>query len=269
MTERKPHLVTVAALAALSVLLGGCGSGPAPKKTTKAAIDMSCPAALPAPTMQIKPGVIHLNVLNASGINHLASDAASELKWRGFQVISDGNDPNPDNLKEPKWAQIRYGSNGRQIALTLAEQVQHATLHQDNRVDPSVDLVLGPDFQFVPVPPPPATSVTVNVYNTTFRAGLATNVAGELKSRGFTVAQIGNDPQKAFLPDDVVLIRYGLHGEPAARRVAAQFPGAKLTYVAGRKDSALDVVIGNKYDALVPVADAKPKPWKPAPIPGC
>lgn len=269
MRDSRTRLIALLVVSTAALALAGCSGSSTPTNSSSKGINSACPTPLSSATMSIKPDAIYLNVYNASGKSGLASTAANELKWRGFHVISEGNDPNPDNLAEPKWAQVRYGSNGKQVALTVAAQVQNASLHQDKRVDPSVDLVIGPDFQFVPVPPPAASAVTVNVYNTTYRAGLASTVADELKARGFKIGKLGNDPQGAFLPNDVVVVRYGSHGEPAARRAAAQFPNAQLKSSGGISDNTVDVVIGNKYQNLVPTASATPSAWTQKPPAGC
>ena len=268
MSTARGRTVALAGCTAL-VVLAGCSSATSSPAPSTSSAKAGCPTPLPSPTMTIKPASIHLNVWNASGKDHFASDIAEELRYRGFRVIAEGNDPNPDDQPVPGWARIRFGPGGKQIALTLAAQVQNAQLSQDDRPDPSVDLVLGSKFAMMPVPPPPASTVTVNVYNTTFKAGLAGTVADGLRARGFKTADIGNDPQKAFLPDDVVLVRYGKHGDAAARRAAAQFSSAKLSYDARRTDQTLDVVLGNKYTELVPTAQATPKPFQVPTPSGC
>ncbi len=89
----------------------------------------------------------------------------------------------------------------------------------------------------------------MNVYNTTFRTGLASVVANQLKGRGFKVKDVSNDPLKT-LQMGTALIRYGEEGDLAAKIVAQHIPGATM-----RKDTragtGVDVVIGNAYTALV------------------
>lgn len=262
---RLRRTVIAATAPLLTLALVGCGSGdkPAPSKTP------ICPSALPAPAYKVALSQIYLNVFNASGTDGLASKVASEFTWRGAHVIKTGNDANPDDRPEPKSAEIRYGKNGRQIALNLATQVENAVLHQDDRTNPTVDLVLGNSFKLVPVPPPAAERVTVNVYNTTFRTGLSGQIASDLKSRGFKVDAVGNDPRGGFFPDDTAIVRYGEHGEPAARRVALSVSGARLVKD-GRADETIDLVVGSKFDQLVPAAQATMKPVpKATKPPGC
>lgn len=263
MTHRA--LSALAAIGLAATLLTACsdssdGKGAQPSP--------SCPTPLAKPTFEIKLSQIYLNVYNAGEKAGSAGKAASDLKWRGAHVLKTGNDPNPDGRPVPERAEIRYGPNGRQIALTLAQQVQDPVLHQDDRTNPTVDLVLGDDFALVPVPPPPASRVTVNVYNTTYHAGLAGKVAASLKERGFKIESDGNDPNGQFLPDDTAVIRYGEHYEPAAKRLALQVKGARLVKD-GRDGEAIDLVIGSKWTDLVPAAQATPTPSTTSKPPGC
>lgn len=234
---------TGVATAALMVLplVSACTGG----SSTSSASSAAC-ATLPSPTMSISLKSIHVNVWNADGDSGQASTVAEQLKWRGIQIISTGNDPESDSIKAPTYAEIRYGSNGRQIALTLAKQVKDAKLRQDDRTDPSVDLVLGSKFALIPVAAPKASSVTVNVYNAYVLPGSASELAADLRKRGFKVKSVGNDPDSGYYPDNAVAIRYGAQGEPAARRAKAQFSNVKMVQDK-RSGSTIDVVIGSKW----------------------
>ncbi|GAB3587562.1 LytR C-terminal domain-containing protein [Calidifontibacter terrae] len=258
-------LATLAVLVASSGVLTACSQDAKPK----ASASPSCPTTIATPTFKVALQQTYLNVYNASNKDGLASQVSSELSWRGAHVLKTGNDPNPDERPVPKAAEIRYGKNGRQVALNLAGAVQNAVLYQDSRTNPTVDLVLGNSFALVPVPPPAANKVTLNVYNTTFRTGLGGTIGGEMGARGFQIAKTGNDPRAQFLPDDTAIVRYGDHGEPAARRVALSVKGARLVKD-GRTDTSVDLVLGSKFDALVPVAQATaaPTPTSTRP-PGC
>ncbi|MFC6704390.1 LytR C-terminal domain-containing protein [Flexivirga alba] len=219
----------------------------------------SCVGAETVPTMKIALNSIHANIWNADGKTGQAASVATQLSWRGIKIIATGNDPKGGTA--PKYAQIRYGPNGKQIALTLAQQVKGATLEQDNRADPSVDLVIGAKFALVPVPPPAPSKITVNVYNAYVLPGTAATLGTELHKRGFKVAAVGNDPKRGYYPDNAVAIRYGAQGEPAARRAALQFKNVKMIQD-GRKSTTVDVVIGSKWvdSSIVPVAQATPAP---------
>lgn len=253
--------VVVATVIAGCVVLAGCGDQKAPTKKP------SCAAtAIPAPAVAIPASYIYLNVINASETTGLAGKVATALSWRGFKVIGTTTSSSDSTRPAPKYAEIRYGTGGYQIALTLAAQVTHATLYDDDRTNPSVDLVLGPSFELSTLPPPAAKTVTVNVFNTTARAGLATDVAAQMRARGFKTGKVGNDPLSSFNPDLVAIVRYGARGEPAARRVALSVKGAKLV-LDGRDDGSVDLVLSNRFTALVPAAQATapdlPKPTSP------
>jgi len=263
------HARQQAAAAVVALILGisltGCGGNDKPTKRTSAV----CPTLLPQPTMSIPLSSIHLNVYNAAGKEDMASEVSTELKWRGLKIISIGNDPISDQRATPKTAEIRYGKGGKQIALTLATQIKDATLYKDDRTNPSVDLVIGTHFKLVPVPPPPPRDVTVNVYNTTYHAGWATDIAGKLKKRGFNIAEYGNEPHGRFFPDDSAVIFYGKQGEPAARRVALSFKNPTMKELPNREGTVIDVDLGNKFTSLVPVAQATPKPTPKPTAPTC
>ncbi|YAL83629.1 LytR C-terminal domain-containing protein [Dermacoccaceae bacterium W4C1] len=253
------------AVALTASLVVGC-SDDEPTQTEKTP---TCPTTNPAPSMKIAANTIFVNVINAGGKSGLASSTATQLQWRGFRVLDTGNQSIDDNRAAPTTAEIRYGPSGRQIALTLAQQVANVNLVQVDRANPTVDLVLGEKFALVPVPPPAASSVTLNVYNTTYRSGLSGEAAEALKKRGFKIKANDNDPGGGFFPNDTAIIRHGERGEPAARRAALQIKGARLVQDK-RTDTVVDVLLGNKYTGLVPESQATPAPTSaPAKPSGC
>ena len=143
----------------------------------------------------------------------------------------------------------------------MQQQIPGSELFEDEgRTSKSVDVVVGLGYTaMVPLPPrfdPLPSEITMNVYNTTFRTGLASTVAKDLKGRGFKIKDVSNDPQKT-LQMGTALIRYGEEGDLAAKIVAQHLPGATL-----RKDeragTSVDVVIGNAYTALVPQQRSRP-----------
>jgi hypothetical protein len=90
----------------------------------------------------------------------------------------------------------------------------------------------------------------ITVINGTQRNGLAAAVAKELQKRQFRVMSIETEALAKPLKS-VVMVRYGPAGTLAARTVAMQFP-AKVAMVQDKRDSeAIDVVIGEKYKAMV------------------
>ena len=208
-----------------------------------------------------------ISVLNASGINGAANDVGKQLTRRGFHVVEMTTAPRELYVAGP--VAIYHGRQGLDQALLTAQQVRGAELTDDGRGGTSVALVIGASYDgLLPAPPPAppkASQVTVNVYNTTYRDGLASQVQGQLRTRGFKAGKVGNDPDGAFLPKEVAVIRYGEDGDLAAKLLAQHVPGATLTKVS-RVGTSLDLVLGNGYAALAPVASI-PVPPKPAPQP--
>jgi len=108
---------------------------------------------------------------------------------------------------------------------------------------------------------PPA--VTVNVYNSTNRAGLAGSVAKLLRTQGFKVVDVANDPLGRSI-SGVGEIRYGPAGKAGATLVGARLSGAKVV-LDSRTDATVDLVLGKTFKALtVPPKVAPTKPGKPA-----
>jgi hypothetical protein len=100
--------------------------------------------------------------------------------------------------------------------------------------------------------PPTAQQARLVVRNATLQTGLAAEVAHELKQRNFRIGKVGNT---LFRGKDVATVQYSADRLQAAQLVAAQFDGATLTQVDGSR--ILEVDIGPKYRALVPVAAAQ------------
>lgn len=223
------------------------------------------PTVVPAPA---RPS-FDITVMNASGINGAATTVGRELTRRGFTVVDASTAPRELYVNKP--ASIYHGEKGLDQALLAAQQISGAELYGDGRSGTSISFVLGAGFaELLPAPPPKppkAGEVKVNVYNTTWRSGLADEVASELAERGFKTGKVGNDPDRKFLPKDVAVIRYGPDADLAAKVVAEQVPGATLEQVE-RTSKRVDIVLGNRYESLTPVADLpKPPVEPPAPPP--
>lgn len=214
------------------------------------------PVKVPAPPA----GSFSIVVMNASGQNGAATDVGRDLTRRGFKVTSMETAPRSLYVKAP--VKIFHGKNGLDQALLAAQTIAGAELAYDGRKGTDISFVLGADFtKMLPAPPPKPPKLnefTVNVYNATWKPGLATDTLAELKKRGFKVGKSGNDPDKSFLPKDTAVIRYGQDADLAAKLVAKHFPGARLDQVS-RDNMTIDVVLGNNFETLVPVADV-PKP---------
>lgn len=114
--------------------------------------------------------------------------------------------------------------------------------------------------------PKPA-DITVNVYNATDRDGLAGRTASEVRERGFEVATVTNDPLQRDVPGPAE-VRYGKAGAAKAKVVLGLVKGAKPVRDA-RSDASVDLVIGEKFTALVKPARQAPAPADEATAPAC
>jgi hypothetical protein len=117
--------------------------------------------------------------------------------------------------------------------------------------------------------PTPA-DVTSNVYNATDRTGLAAATAEELKTRGFVIGTVANDPLGKTITG-VAEIRHGPKGADAASLMAFYLPGAKLIDD-DRADASIDTVLGAGFMDVAPQAEVDAAIDTPTPSPspsGC
>lgn len=91
-------------------------------------------------------------------------------------------------------------------------------------------------------------NVTINVYNSTARIGLAATAANSLEEQGFRVATIDNDPLGKTLLN-VGEIRYGQSGLEGARLASKALPGSSLV-LDDRLDASVDMVVGKQFRAV-------------------
>lgn len=98
---------------------------------------------------------------------------------------------------------------------------------------------------------PPQAKFTVSVYNSSNRSGAAEKLSQSLRSRGFSLGSVGNDPYKKKLGDSPGEIRYGSEGKALAERyIVPLLPDAKRVED-GRTGTSVDVAIGG-YTKSVP-----------------
>ncbi|MFS4096489.1 LytR C-terminal domain-containing protein [Streptomyces sp. AF1A] len=114
--------------------------------------------------------------------------------------------------------------------------------------------------------------ITVNVYNATQRTGLAKETADQLKKRGFRIGDVGNAPKEydKKIKGTGVLLGPASALNTSLPVLAAQLAGAEQRTVAGRKGTALDLMIGDAFKGLAKPADAHQalaKLTAPAPAP--
>jgi hypothetical protein len=107
---------------------------------------------------------------------------------------------------------------------------------------------------------PAEKAVTVNIYNSTDRDGLAVSTATQLRNRGFKVGQVSQDPEQRVIAGTAEL-RYGPAGVGAAQLLRAYLPGATTAFdinrTTGAQAATVDVVLGNKYTQLNTPAQVK------------
>lgn len=109
--------------------------------------------------------------------------------------------------------------------------------------------------------PRPA-QITVNVLNATTRSGLAKTTADALEKRGFKIGEVGNAPKQY---DKKVTGAALLLGPTASLNtslsvLATQVDGAERRADAARKGTEVDLIIGDRFQALSTEAQAA-KAW--------
>jgi LytR cell envelope-related transcriptional attenuator len=97
----------------------------------------------------LPPDAVKVKVLNANGKRGQASLTSAELSSDlKFAIAAEpGNDPVYPAWDLTCYAQIRFGTNGDAAARTLSLVVPCAELVRDARLDDSVDLALGQQFE--------------------------------------------------------------------------------------------------------------------------
>jgi len=156
-------------------------------------------------------------------------------------------------------ATLLKGSGGTEPDATAASPTQSANLGNCTVVN-----VTPAEFL------PRASQVTVNVYNSTNRFGLAGDTAKLLSVRGFKIGAVENDP--LGLPiEGVGEIRHGPGGEAAAKLIAFHVQGATLVNDS-RKGKKVDVSLGRQFLELTNDAEVVAQLAEPSPSPspeGC
>ncbi len=115
-------------------------------------------------------------------------------------------------------------------------------------------------------PAPKPSSITVDVYNSTTRQGLAGTTASQLEKRGFVIGTIANDPLGKALAGTAE-IRYGPKGKSRAVVVAAQVPDSTLVNDK-RKDKTVAMSLGKAFDGLA-TPEQVAAALSPSPSPTC
>lgn len=103
-------------------------------------ITLVCP---PASTPPMDPAEVVVRVLNGTDTNGLAGAVESELSDRGYLTVGAAN-WSRGNLDGT--VRILFGSDGIAEAYTLARNFTEVELMLDNREGPTVDVVVGGDY---------------------------------------------------------------------------------------------------------------------------
>ncbi|MGP3999551.1 LytR C-terminal domain-containing protein [Streptomyces sp. 8N706] len=115
--------------------------------------------------------------------------------------------------------------------------------------------VAAPTVSAKPVPQPG--EITVNVYNATARSGLAKQTADELKKRGFKVGKVGNAPAAYDKKVKGTGILLGAPDVADGRmKVLGTQLGGASTQADQRKGEDVDLIIGDRFEALAEKKDA-------------
>ena len=110
---------------------------------------------------------------------------------------------------------------------------------------------------------PEPSTVKVNTYNGSHRSGLARTTAADLKSRGFKIGRIANDPLGQHLKG-AGEIRYGVKGAVNAALLRYYVPDATLT-LDQRGDDTVDLVTGEAFPGLAPQSEVDAAVASPTP----
>ena len=95
---------------------------------------------------------VQVRVYNATAREGLARNVAALLAGRGYAIVATDNDPLSGLRPVEVPAEVRYGPAGARAAALVRRQVPGATLYQDARQGPIVDLVLGEQFRRLSTP---------------------------------------------------------------------------------------------------------------------
>lgn len=92
-------------------------------------------------TRIVTPGMVSINVYNATSRDGLAASVAELLQAQGFKVDKVGNDPLGRSILGV--GEVRRGPTGASGATLVATRLRGVNVVSDNRTDTTVDIVLG------------------------------------------------------------------------------------------------------------------------------
>ena len=110
---------------------------------------------------------------------------------------------------------------------------------------PSAGATCQPDGDGVVAPQ----KITVNVFNSTTKAGLAAGAAKEFSARGFLVGTVSNDPQKKQIPG-AAEVRFGPSGAAYGDLVLKTVGQGATPVPDARPESTVDVALGEGFTSV-------------------
>jgi polyisoprenyl-teichoic acid--peptidoglycan teichoic acid transferase len=230
------------------------------------------------PPDAIAPEAVTVRVLNGSGTEHQATDAADELADRGFVVSAVGDaDEHADRTE------VRYAPDRQAAASLVARYLEAgAEVVADATVDPSeVVLTTGTDFTGVLRTPAPASSVevtapttgvtaadpssvAVEVLNGTSVTGQAAEAADDLGDEGFTIVGTGDWDETV----ERTVVYYPSGAVAAAEAVADHLAaGADVVEDPSMGGDGVVLVTGADFDGVGAPAAGDDGPELPSPTP--
>lgn len=201
----------------------------------------------------------------------LEREEAEGLAYHGHHVV-DGDElvstfeeePTPENIKtRRRWTHgitLALLAGVVVVALGLAFLVWSGVVKFPQAFQPlaSSSAAADPNCPSDTFDYPANIAITVNVYNTTQRAGLAGGLATELKARGFQVGAIGDKTIKTGKAGVVVS---GLMGESSAFNLQRNIPGLEFRKD-DRADASVDVYLASGYKTPAPADQVDTSPGK-------
>lgn len=116
---------------------------------------------------------------------------------------------------------------------------------------PQTSATCQPDGPTVIVP----SKITLNVYNSTTRAGLAKSASEELRAQGYAIGQVTNDPLKHQVAGPAE-VRFGPAGKSRADLVMRSIGEGAVAVPDQRADESVDVALGQAYVKVAPLPTA-------------
>lgn len=187
--------------------------------------------------------------------------------WHGVKIITETDllSAFPDDgavatRRKVKWRRVRHGIVLIVLLLALVAAVFVAVGISRGEIKIAA---LQPDPKPTPTCPEGPFSytatkdVTVNVYNSTGKDGLASSTSEALKKRGFTIGAVDN--KQASVEASTAVVVAGSEGLDEAFTVQRNIPGTTFK-MDDRTDGSVSVMLGMSYKELVDVKAISKEP---------